>query len=109
MSRIRAGQLRHQARLQKPVHTQDSYGGVITEWVTEYWFHVGIDPKRGVERQQTQQVQAITTVVLQARWDSRFEPQKRIKAMGKTFNLEAVLDVDGRFRLAELHCQELHE
>ncbi len=106
---VRSGQLRHPARLQKPVQTRDDYGGVVTTWETEYWFHCAVDPQRGAERQQTQQVQAITTVILLARWDNRFTPSKRIKTMSKIFNIEAVLDADGRGRMAELHCQELTE
>lgn len=101
------GKLRHRITLQELVKTDDGYGGIVETWQDVATVWAAIEPLKGTERYQAQQVQSELTHKVTIRYRAGIKPQMRILYGNRVFDIEAVIDVDERHRWLELLCSEV--
>jgi len=101
------GKLRHRITLQEIIKTDDGYGGIVETWKDIATVWAAIEPLKGTERYQAQQVQSELTHKVTIRYRAGIKPQMRILYGNRVFDIEAVIDVDERHRWLELLCSEV--
>lgn len=106
---MRAGQLRHQITIQRPVETRDAVGAVVTEWQPSppVWAEVG--DISGREYFAAQAVNAETTTRIRIRHRAGIVPKMRVlhPLTGTVYDIQAVLDPTGRRQELHLMCRTL--
>ena len=101
------GKLRHRVTIQQLIRGDDGYGGTIETWQDVATVWAVIEPLRGNERYTAQQVQSELTHKVTIRYRAGIKPQMRLLYKGKTFEIEAVIDVEERHQWLELLCSEV--
>jgi len=97
--------MRHRVTLQRNTPTLvnhepvDSWATLATVWAEKR------DPK-GSEAVEALQNQAEMTVTFRIRYYPGIEPKDRVIWDGRTFDIRAVTNTDGRKRFHNLHCTE---
>lgn len=106
---MRAGLLRHRVTIERATAAQDAYGQSIKTWTTAGKRWASIQPVNANERMFARKANEVVSHILQLRWDSDLgvSPTDRVSFDGRTFQIEAVLNLDERRRIMELHCQEV--
>lgn len=109
MKRIRAGELRHKATLQKRCETRKCSGGFDATWedVCDVW--VKIMPMSATETLQNQQLQSRTTHKVLMRYMPELESNAasyRLLYKNSEFRIEVGLDSSKYHRCLELRCEE---
>ena len=106
---MRAGRLRHRVTLQTQSEERNSLGEVENTW--EDWATVwgGVEPLRGRELMTDERNEAELTTRVIIRYRSGVVPSMRVVWGAHTYDIESVIDVDGRGRDLELMCREVVE
>lgn len=106
---MRAGQLRHEVRLQQVTYTQDSYGEDVETWADTETVRALVEPLRGKEYFSAQQVNAELTTKILIRYYPTVVPHWRVvwDAGSVTYDIESVRDLGGRTRTMELICSQV--
>lgn len=108
MARVRAGQLNRRITLERSSTVRDESGGFTTHWECYMRCMARIQPVRGAERFEAQQVHPEVTHTIRIRWTrTRPSPQDRVLFEDRVFNVESVIDVDEARVVYELACKEL--
>jgi len=104
---MRAGDLRHRITLQQKTETRDSFGAVIETWNDVATLYASIEPLRGKEFFDAQQVNAEVTIRIRIRYRSGVTPNMRVLFGTRTFDIQSVINVDERNREMILMCREV--
>jgi SPP1 family predicted phage head-tail adaptor len=106
---IRAGDLNCRVQLQEATETQDGYGAVVKGWATTATPWGEVKDLSGREFFAAQQENAEVTTRIRMRYRAGVMPKMRAIANGRTFDILAVLDPEGRKRELHLMCKEVVE
>jgi len=105
------GRLRHKVTIQRPVETVDDAGETITSWEEVETVDGEREHLSGAEWWAAQQVYADLSVRWRVRFRDDVVPKMRliecIFPKVHTYNVLAVLDVDGRGRWLHILCSEV--
>jgi len=105
---VRAGRLRHQVTLQKPVTNQDTYGQDVATWTDVATVWAGVEPLKGREFYDAQQVNAELSVRVVIRYRSDVAATWRVKHGDRAYAIQQPpIDPDMRHRELQLMCSEL--
>jgi SPP1 family predicted phage head-tail adaptor len=103
---VKIGELRSLVSLQRRVSTPDVYGGFVTTW-TEYarvW--AKIEPKRGIERLHSMQLENPITHDVFIRYRADVLESDRIVHLSRNFNVRSVRIVDEKRRFLQIDAEE---
>lgn len=100
--------MRKRVTIQRPVSSQDVYGQMVNAWndIATVWAKV--EDLSGREYFQAQEVptsQVTTRITM--RWRNDVEPEMRIVAGDRIFDIESALDASGRKAELQLMCKEV--
>lgn len=104
---MKAGELRHKVTLQQMSTTRDSFGAVVETWADVATVWAAIEPAGGRETLAGQEVTAEVTHRVRIRYRADVTPEMRANFQGRVFDIQAVLNVDGRGRELHLLCKEM--
>lgn len=105
---MQAGRLRHQITLQQPTKGRDARGGITETWVTfkaNVW--AGVEPIKGREYFESQQVNAEVSHRIVLRYLQGVNPRMRVLWGTRIFRIESVIDPEERHRELQLMCIEV--
>lgn len=104
---MRAGQLRHKLSIERPqTETTASGHTKISSYDCIGTMRASIEPLRGREMLQAQQVNAETTHRIRARHRKDIRTSDRLTKDGRVFEIESILNVDERNRELEIMAIE---
>ncbi len=105
---MRAGAMRQRISLQKKTASRGAMGGEVISWVTQTTTWADARPLSGAESVSAEQYQSSTTVEFRIRYDSAAvpKPEWRVLWGPNTYEIIAVINVDGRNRELRLQCRE---
>ena len=103
---MRAGKLRHRIEIQAAAETRNAYGEVTQSWGTVGVVWASIEPLRGRELWEAQQVVGRVTIRVRIRHWTGLTHSHRLQDGLTVYNIEAVLNPKGRDREMELLCTE---
>jgi len=101
------GKLRHYVQIQSSTEAQDGYGQQNKIWATEESVFASIEPIRGSEWLEAQQVGAELSHRIIIRHTDNAKPNNRIKFGTRIFDINVVRNIDERNTMQELLCKEL--
>ena len=101
------GKLRHYVQIQSSANAQDDCGQQSKVWTTEESIFASIQPLRGQELLEFQQINAELTHRIIIRYTSNATPAKRIKFGTRIFDINVVRNINERNIMQELLCKEL--
>ena len=103
---MRAGELRHYCQVEGPTAAQNEYGEPLETWgvVGELWAKK--EDLSGDELIEAQRVNAAVATRFTTRWRDDLEPTYRLNLSGTPYNIEAILDPEGRRRMLVLLCSK---
>lgn len=108
MFNVRASELRESVDIEQSTITTDSFGNE-----TETWTAVAsavpakVEPLRGNEFWQAQQVQSEVTHTVKLRYRSGILPSMRVLYRSRYLHILSVIDMQERQWMLELHCKEM--
>ena len=98
--------MRHYIDLQSATASQDGYGEESKVWATDESIFAQIQPLRGQQLLEYQQINAELTHRIIIRHTSNATPEKRIKFGTRIFDINVVRNIDERNIYQELLCKE---
>jgi len=103
---MRAGTLRQKVLIQQNTPSRDSYGAEVEAWTdyAEVW--ASIEPARGREFWESQQVNAEVTGKIRIRYLEEVTPKMRVKHGSRIFEIIAVINPEERNRELQLMVKE---
>jgi len=106
MRSVRTGDLRHRVTIQQLVSSFDEYNAPVETWQDVATVWAAVEPLSGREYFAAEQVQARVTTRITIRYRAGIEPTMRVLWSGKTYNIRAVIDTEGRHEELQLMCEE---
>lgn len=107
MSRgIQSGEFKERVELQNFVETKDKTGGPTRAWSTAVTRWAKMEPARGQEKFEAQQMEARTDVVISIRYYADIDTTWRVKRGTKIYNIESIVNVGENDYVLELHCTQ---
>lgn len=103
---MRVGQLRHRVTIQTATETRDAIGGVIAAPSTFATVWASVEALQGREYLAAQQVNAEVDHRIRIRYLAGVTPKMRVAFGARLFDVQAVLNPDGRNRELHLMAQE---
>lgn len=103
---MRAGKLRHRVTIQQETQTEPGDGTVSREWTPLETVWASVEPLRGRELIEAQQLSGRISHRIRLRGYDGLTRKHRISFDGRTFGIEAVLSRDERGIEQELMCIE---
>ena len=106
---MRSGNLRHEVTLQQVTYTQDSMGGIVETWADTATVRALIEPLRGREYYDAQQINAELNTKILIRYYPGVVPHWRVvwPQGNVTYDILDVLDIAGRARSMQLLCKQV--
>ena len=104
---MRAGQLRYRITIQQATEAQDSFNQPIATWSTFAQRYAELLPQSGREFIAARQIVPELQHLVNLRWLAGVTPKMRVTLGARTFDILAVLDLEGRNRELQLACREL--
>ena len=104
---MQAGSLRHRVTIQALVNTPDTHGGNIETWVDVATVWAKIEPIRGREFWQAQQMNTALDTVVTIRYLGSINPLNRVLFGARRFKIHAVINPSEGRRELQLMCEEL--
>ena len=104
---MRAGNLRNYVTIQKPAESQDSNLELITIWTTFATIWAEILPLAGREYWASRQTVSEATGKIRMRYIYGVTTKMRIIDGTKTYDIEAVIDIENRHKEIVLLVKEL--
>lgn len=93
---MRAGELRHRVAILRKNIARDMYGAAMETWDTLATVWGSIEALSGKEYFNAAQVRAEATYRIRIRYFPNITPAMRVMAGDRIFDIQAVLDPDGR-------------
>jgi SPP1 family predicted phage head-tail adaptor len=109
MAGMRAGRLRHRVTIQEYTESQNTYGEVTKSWVDFATVWAAMEPARGREFWESQQINAETTSTVVLRYLAGVKPEMRVLYDGRVFQILSVINPDERNRELQLRVKEVVE
>jgi len=104
---MRAGIIRHKVVIQQNVPTEkDSYGAEVEDWTEYATVWAAIEPVRGREFWDSQQVNAEVTGKITMRYLSGVTPKMRVKHGDRYFEILAVINPEEKNEELQLMVKE---
>ena len=103
---MRGGGLRHRLTIERKSITQNELGDPVESWSTFAQRWASVEPLRGREFFDAQQVNAEITVRFRLRYTEGVAPEMRVNFDGRLFDVRAVVNVDERKAELILMCSE---
>jgi len=104
---MRAGTMRHKVVIQQNVPTEkDSYGAEVDNWTDYATVWASIEPARGREFWESQQVNAEVTGKIRIRYLGGITPKMRVKHGNRIFDIVSVINPEERNRELQLMVKE---
>lgn len=104
---MQAGKLRHQVTIQQATETRNTLGEAIRTWSTVATVWASVEPLRGREFFDAEQVQSEISQRVRMRYRSGIKPTMRLLYGSRILQIQAVIDVDERHREIHLMCREM--
>lgn len=104
---MQAGRLRQRVRIQEPVDAQNGLGEMIRAWSTVATVWAAVEPLRGREFFDAEQVQAEISHRVRLRYRPGVDATMRVLFGSRVFQIQSVIDVDERRRELQLMCREM--
>lgn len=105
---MRAGRLRHRVTIQQKVEAVNGFGERIVSWSTVANVSAGVEPLRGREFFDAEQVQAEISHRVIMRYRPGINSTMRLLYKGRVLHIQAPpIDVDERHRELQLMCREM--
>lgn len=103
---MRIGKYRYRVTVQQRASTQDALGEVTGAWsdVATLWGEVV--PMTMREVMAAGQQSSIATTIMRIRYRADILPSMRVLWESKPYEIQSVVDVDGRHRVLELVCDQ---
>jgi len=98
--------MRHYVNLQSYTTSQDDYGGQVKTWSTDESIYAQVEPLRGQQLLEYQQINAELTHRIIIRYTANATPDKRIKWGSRIFDISVVRNIEEKGRMQELLCKE---
>lgn len=104
---MNAGELRHCVTFQK--RSIDPATGGLADWVDYVTVWAKVEDLSGRSYLQAQMLgeAAQVTTRITVRWRPDLDPHMRVRFGSRTFDIKAVLDLDGRRRSLQIMCAEV--
>ena len=103
---MRAGQLRHKVIIQENTPSRDGYGAEVESWSDFATIWAAIEPIRGREFWESQQINAEVTARITIRYLSVVTPKMRVKYGTRIFGIISVINPEERNRELQLMVKE---
>lgn len=103
---VRAGRLRHKVDIQAHGGGQDDFGEKKPTWDTVETVDGSLEPRRGSERLDGEQILSEATHLVRMRFTPVLTTQHRLKIKGRLYDIEEVSNVEERDKLLELAVKE---
>lgn len=103
---MQAGRLRHRVIIQSAVEARNAYGEAIKTWSTVATVYASVEPIRGREMFDAEQVQSEVTHRVRLRYRPGLTSQMRLLFNARTFEVQTVINVNERNREVQLMCKE---
>ncbi|KKL69242.1 hypothetical protein LCGC14_2116930 [marine sediment metagenome] len=103
---VEAGKLRHKIDIQKFTTAKDSYGEDIKTWASYHKTYSKIEPLRGKEYFDTQQIVPEVDNKITIRYKSGIAPTMRIVWGSRTYEIRSVTNLDERNIMLEFLAVE---
>ena len=103
---MRVGTLRHKVVIQQNTPTRDSYGAEVDNWIDYATVWASIEPARGREFWESQQVNAEITGKITIRYLAGITPKMRVKHGDRIFHIISVINTEERNRELQLMVKE---
>ena len=100
------GKLRHKVDLQSETASQNSFGEESKVWTTDESIFAQVEPLRGQQLLQYQQINSELTHRIIIRYTSNATSEKRIKWGSRIFDISVVRNVEERSIYQEILCKE---
>lgn len=104
---MRAGKLRHYVDLQSPTQTVGAMGGLTVSYAHDSYSWASIQPQAGSEAVKAGQAQAKDSVLITIRYHATVKPTWKIVNGSKTYEVNAIINIDERNREMQLSCTEV--
>ena len=93
---MRAGKLRHKITIQDYTESQNGYGAVTKTWSDYATLWASIEPIRGREFWESQQINAEVTAKITIRYLADINPKMRVKYGNRIFEIISVINPEER-------------
>ncbi len=104
---MRAGELRHRVTIQKEQGTtRNSKGELVPNWVDIVTVWAAVEPLKGREYFDAEQVQAEVTTRIRMRYHAGVTPEMRIIYGTKEFDILSAINIEEKDRELHLMCKE---
>lgn len=103
---IRAGPLRHEFAVQENTESGDGDGGLTDSWSTVATVWGSIRRSSEMERFNANRLQNVVTHIIETRYNSLIDEDKRILFGSRIFHIESVENVLEKGRKMILRCVE---
>lgn len=109
-TRIQAGQLRHRVKIMDLTNAQGPLGGTSTDNTAEFcetW--ASVYTLIGSEKFAAAQQNSLVTHKITIRYRDGIRARQAVLFDGRYYDIESVLDPDGRKKMLELNCIERND
>jgi SPP1 family predicted phage head-tail adaptor len=106
---MRAGRLRHRITIQDYTESQNTFGEVTKNWTDYATVWAAVEPVKGREFWESQQINAEITTKVTIRYLAGIKPKMRILYDTRIFEIDSVINVDERNRELQLLVKEMVE
>ena len=89
---IESGQLRHRITIQSATETQDTYGEPIKTWSTFLTTWASVEPLKGREYWESQQINAQLSHKITMRHYPGLNPKMRVSWDDRTFKINTIMN-----------------
>jgi SPP1 family predicted phage head-tail adaptor len=103
---MEAGELRHRITIQSKTISSDSIGNQTTAWSDFITVWAKKEEKSGREYLKASQPNIERTVIFTIRYTSEIDESMQISYGDKVYDIQAILDTEGRKRSLTLVCRE---
>lgn len=104
---MQAGRLRHRVSIQQRVEARNGYGELIATWSTLATVWGSVEPIRGREFFEAEQVQSEISTRVRIRYYDGITAQMRVLFGSRKLQILAVIDVNERHKEMQLMCKEM--
>jgi len=103
---MHAGRLRHLVTIEQATEAQDTTGQAVKSWGPFAQVWASVEPLKGNEFLEAQQINAETTTRIRIRKLDGITQKMRISYDSRLYNINAILHINERQREMHLMCSE---
>ncbi len=104
---MQAGRMRHRIKIQSPVEARNGVGEIITTWATLATVWASVEPLRGREFFDAEQMQAEVSTRVRMRYYPGITAQMRVLWGSRVLEIVTPIDVNERHKELQLMCREM--